>query len=92
MTMLEVLEGRLVDGLEISSVKERRSEFVITFSYGGLIEKGFLPKTCAPGAQDRVADRTIFNTMASFAFRRNDLDDVRCWLDKIQDLGKSHSA
>lgn len=90
MTMLEVLSGRLVDGLEISSVKERRREFVITFSYGGLKEKGFLPKTCVPGAQDRVADRTIFNTMAGFAFRRNDLVDVRRWLDKIQDLGKSH--
>ena len=66
MTMLDILKERLVDGLEISKVKEKPSKYEIVFSIGDLTEKSELPKSCAPGRHNHVVDTTIFNAMAAF--------------------------
>lgn len=88
MTMLDVMTARLVDGLVVANVKERAKEFEITFSKDGATVKGHLPKVCAPGTHSLVADQTIFNAMAAFAFQFHDLDGARYWLEKC--MGMEH--
>lgn len=90
-TMLEVLEKRLPDGLEIKKVKENNIEYSITFTLNGGEEKAYLPKTCTPGSSERVCDRAIASVMSTFAFVNKDYDEARRWLDKIFDMTKERS-
>lgn len=85
MTMLDVLKERLVDGLEIVSVKESGSKFRIEFEYDGDRAKADLPKTCTPNCENEVADYTIITAMSSIYINRNDLKQAKEWLDKLHD-------
>jgi hypothetical protein len=80
--MLNTLKSRLLDGLEIKKVREKPSKYEITFLFGGIEYKTELPKTCAPGAQDIIADHTMFSAMAAFALKKGDLESAKMWLNK----------
>lgn len=82
-TMLEILESRLIDGLEIVKVKETNSKYTITFRFGDDEAKADLPKSCAPGAHNTVADSTIITVMSSICIRRGDFATAKEWLDKL---------
>ena len=82
-TMLDVLKGRLIDGLEIVKVKETNSRYTITFRFDGNEAKADLPKSCSPGAHDAVADTAIITAMSSIYFNRGDFAKAKEWLDKI---------
>lgn len=86
--MLDVMKSRLPSGLKVIKVKEMASKYEVVFSYCGLETTGYLPKACAPGYQDRVSDRTIFNAMSAFAFERGDLEDAKKWIDRALNLGR----
>ena len=82
-TMLDVLRGRLIDGLEITKVKETNSKYTITFRFEGDEAKADLPKSCSPGAHKAVADVSIITAMSSIYFKRGDYAKAKEWLDKI---------
>lgn len=82
-TMLDVLESRLIDGLEIVKVKETNSKYTITFRFGEDEAKADLPKSCPPSAHESVADNTIITAMSSIYFNRGDYAKAKQWLDKI---------
>ena len=81
--MLNTLKERLLDGMEIKKVKEKPSKYEITFLVDGKERKGELPKTCAPGAQNIIADQTMFCVMCAIEFDRGNLEEAKSWLDKI---------
>ena len=81
--MLNTLKERLLDGMEIKKVKEKPSKYEITFLVEGAEYKSELPKTCAPGAQNKVADHTMFNVMCAVALKRGDVESAKMWLNKI---------
>ena len=81
--MLNTMKKRLQEGMEIKKVKEKPSKYEITFLIDGMEIKGELPKTCAPGAQDRIADGTIFNAMCQAAIVNGDIESAKMWLNKI---------
>lgn len=82
--MLTVLNKRLLDGMEIKKVKEKPSKYEITFLFKGDEVKGELPKTSAPGMQNQVVDRTIFNAACAIALRHNDVEGAKIWLERMQ--------
>ena len=82
-TMLDVLKGRLIDGLEIVKVTEVNSKYTITFRFEGDEAKADLPKSCSPGAHGAVADNAIITAISSIYFNRGDFAKAKEWLDKI---------
>lgn len=82
-TMLDVLQERLIPGLSISSVKETNSKYTIEFHYMGDKVKAELPKTCAPGCHNEVADNTVNTAMSTVFFNRGDYVKSKEWLYKI---------
>ena len=82
-TMLDVLKDRLFDGLEIVKVKEMNSRYTITFRFEGDEAKADLPKTCSPGAHNKVADSTIITAMSSIYLNRGDIAKAKECLNKI---------
>lgn len=82
-TMLDILKGRLIDGLEIVQVKETNSKYTITFLFEGDEAKADLPKSCSPGAHSAVADSAIITAMSTIYFHRRDFAKAKEWLDKI---------
>ena len=89
--MINVLMRRLPEGLKVVKTNSRAyaKEEKVWFEYNGQQIIGYLPKTCAPGMENKVADRTIFNAMIEMALSREDLDDARFWLDKVKELAKT---
>lgn len=83
MNMLDVLKGRLIEGLTITKAKEKASEWELTLAYGGEEAKAWLRKTCAPGEQNKVADNVIISAMSSVALHNSDPDEAKKWLDMI---------
>ena len=81
--MLNVLKERLLDGMEIKKVKEKPSKYEITFLIHGKEYKEELPKTCAPGCQNSVADHTLFIAMCSAEMDKGNTEAAKSWLDKI---------
>ena len=84
--MLNVLKERLPEGMEIKSVKERRSKYEIVFMISGGEIKEELPKTCTPGRQERVADHTIFNAMCKAEISKGNFLAAKEWLDRILEV------
>ena len=82
-TMLDILKGRLIDGLEIVKVKETNTKYTITFAFDGDKASAELPKSCSPTAHNEVADNTIITAMSSIYFNRGDYAKAKEWLDKI---------
>lgn len=58
-TMLDILKERLIEGLNIKSVKETNTKYTIRFEYEGDEAKAELSKSCVPGCQNDVADNCI---------------------------------
>ena len=81
--MLNVLKERLLDGMEIGKVKEKPSKYEINFLSSGGEIKEELPKTCTPGAQDRVVDHTLFNAMCKAEIAKGNYGAAKDWLDRI---------
>ena len=81
--MLNTLKERLLPGMEIKTVKEKRSKYEITFLISGEEIKEDLPKTCTPGMQDKVVDYTIFGAMCKAALRKGDYNEGKAWMDRI---------
>lgn len=81
--MLNILKERLVDGIEIKAVKEKRSKYEITFLISGAEIKEELTKTCPPGNQNYFVDSAIFGAMAKAFFKMGDYNEGGKWLDKI---------
>lgn len=81
--MLDVLKDRLIKGLEIVKVKETNSKYAITFRFEGDEATADLPKSCAPGAHDEVADSAIITAMSTIYFFRRDYAKAKEWLDKL---------
>lgn len=82
MSMLEVLKTRLIDGLEIVSVKETNSNYKIEFEFEGDKDTAYLPKSCAPGCHNEVADYAIKTFMSSHYLKRGELAKAKEWLHK----------
>lgn len=80
--MLDVLKKRLIEGLKIASIKETNTKYHIVFEYEGERATADLPKTCAPGCQDAVADNTIKTAMSYIYFKRGDYEKAKEWLYK----------
>lgn len=82
-TMLDILKDRLIDGLEIVKVKELSSKYVIMFRYEDDEQKAELPKNCAPGMHNAVADNAIITAMSGIYINRGEYKKAKEWLDKI---------
>ncbi len=84
MAMLDVLKGRLPEGLSIVKTKDRSnaSQMKVWFAYEGTEVLGYLPKTCTPGYAEHVCDMTVCTVMMKVGFERNDLDMVNIWNEK----------
>lgn len=82
-TMLDVLKERLVEGLSVTKVKETNTKYTISFEYEGDVTKADLPKLCAPGCQNKVADSSIVTAMSTIYFNRGDYQTAKWWLDKL---------
>ena len=84
MEMLEILKGRLPEGLEIVKVKNRSgsSQMEIRFSYEGTEAVGWLWKTCTPGKAEHLCDFTLYGVMCNVGITRNDFEMAKFWSDK----------
>lgn len=82
-TMLDVLKDRLIDGLEIVKVKETNNKYAITFRFEDNEAKAGLPKSCSPGAHNKVADSTIITVMSNIYIKCGDYTKAKEWLDKL---------
>lgn len=82
-TMLDILQGRLIDGLTIKKTKELASKWKITFEYQGEELCAELPKACTPGYHNRVADHTIVTVMSAFYINHCEYQKAKQWLDKL---------
>ncbi|MBQ9739716.1 MAG: hypothetical protein IJV91_02140 [Kiritimatiellae bacterium] len=84
-TMLDILKERLPEGLEIVKVKDRSnaSQIQVFFSYEGEESTNWISKTCAPGWEEKLCDRTIASTMLGYALDRKDLAMADYWKDKM---------
>lgn len=82
-TMLDILKERLVEGLSIKSVKETNAKYTIHFEFEGDEAKADLPKSCAPGCHNEVADATIITAMSTIYCNRGDYVQAKQWLDKL---------
>ena len=89
MEMLEILKGRLPEGLEIVKTKNKGSQTEIKFSYEGLEVVSWLPKTCTPGAAEYMCDSTLYGAMANVYMKRGDFDTAKFWMDKQLGLVRS---
>ena len=81
--MINILKERLLDGMEIKKVKEKQSKYEITFMINSKEYKSELPKTCAPGCQNSVADHTLFLVMSAAEMDNGNMPAVKYWLDRI---------
>lgn len=86
MEMLEILKGRLPEGLEIVKTKNKGSQTEIKFSYDGVEVVGWLPKTCIPGAAESTCDFTVCAAMISVALDYNNTEMAKFWMDKQMGL------
>lgn len=84
-TMLDILKERLPEGLEIVKVKDRSnaSQIQVFFSYEGEESTNWISKTCVPGWEEKLCDRTIASTMLGYALDRKDLAMADYWKDKM---------
>lgn len=82
-TMLDILKARLIEGLNIKSVKENNTKYIIRFEYEGDETKAELSKSCVPGCQNDVADNCIITAMSTIYFNRGDYAKAKEWLDKL---------
>lgn len=84
-TMLDILKERLPEGLEIVKVKDRAnaSQIQVFFSYEGKESTNWIRKTCAPGWEEKLCDRTIASTMLGYALDRKNLEMADYWKDKM---------
>lgn len=82
-TMLDVLKERLIDGLNIISVKEYSTKYTIEFEYEGGKAKADLQKSCLPNCEKEVADKTIISAISTIYFNRGDFQKAKQWLDKL---------
>ena len=78
--MLDVLKNRLPEGLSIVSVKENNSKYRIQFAFEGETGMADLPKSCAPGCQNEVADNTVKTVMSYIYMMRGDYAKAKEWL------------
>ena len=81
MTMLDILDKRLPDGLTIVEAKEKPSKFLIKFGYNGDTASAELVKTCAPGKENIVCDTTIQVAMTALMLDKGDLEGAKYWKD-----------
>lgn len=81
-SMLEVLKGRLPDGLTIVSTKEMNSKYRIEFEYEGTRGTAELPKSCAPDCHNDVADYAIKTVMSEILMKKGDYIEAKSWLRK----------
>ena len=83
--MIDVLKGRLPEGLEIKKVQNKSGsgQMKIWFSFYGVEVLSYLPKSCAPGCAERVCDETVCAVMMGVGFKRNDSDMVKHWKEKL---------
>lgn len=84
-TMIDILRERLPEGLEIIKVKDKASasQIQIFFSYEGAESTNWISKTCVPGYQNRLCDKTIASTMLHYALQRKDLKMADYWEGKM---------
>lgn len=82
-TMLDILKERLPKRLTIDTVKETNSKYNVEFSFEGESAKAELPKSCAPGCHNEVADYTVITAMSNIYMSRGEYAEAKEWLDKI---------
>lgn len=88
-TMLDILKGRLIEGVQIMKCKERASDYKIVLSKDGLNYDTTLPKSCTPGMEETLVDKTIYSALSSFALQQNDIAKTKYWLNKCQQRNTS---
>lgn len=86
MTMLDILENSLPDGLTIVEAKEKPSKYLVKFSYNGerLAGHGELVKACTPGKENVVVDTTIQVAMTGFMLEKGDLEGAKFWSEYVK--------
>lgn len=87
-TMLDIMQERLIEGVQIAKAKELPSKYQIVLSKDGLNYDTTLPKQCSPGMEESLVDRTIYSALASFALQQNDIAKGKYWLDRYQQRHK----
>ena len=83
MTMFELMERRLPDGLTVASCKEKSTKYVLVLEYDGIQTTAELPKACAPGKQGKVINQAICSAMMSVMLKKGDADAAQRWMDKM---------
>lgn len=81
-TTLDVLRARLIEGVEITEAKEKRTYYEVTLSKNGVDYKTRLPVSCSPGQTNAIADHTVYSALAHFALARQDLEQCKYWIQK----------
>ena len=86
MTMLEIFESRLPEGVEIKKATHKGGRYDVVIVMDGTEGKAYLPKTCIPGEAEKVADFTICAAMMDLYFKRGDIENIKLWLEKQNKL------
>lgn len=82
MTMLEIFESKLPSGVEVVKAKEKPSKWDVEISDGASTTNTSILKAYAPNAYDHAAESIMLSVMASLAFNRGDIEEMKEWLDK----------
>lgn len=85
--MLEVLTGRLPEGLAVQAAKEQTQQYRLQFTKDGQTVIKYLPKSCAPGMAEHLADTVIWSALAHLALKAGETEEMGRWLDKINGRG-----
>lgn len=88
MTMLEIFESKLPNGVKVVKAKEKPSKWDVEISDGKSTTSTSILKAYAPNAYDRAAESIMMTVMASLAFNRGDIAGAKVWLDKSHKLAE----
>ena len=82
MTMLEIFESRLPDGVAVKKATSKGSKYEVVLTMDGTEAKTSFSKTCAPDQVENFVDFNIRAAMAEIWFKRGDMEQAKKWLDK----------
>ena len=88
MTMLEIFESRLPDGVAVKKATQKGSKYEVVLDMDGTEVKTSVPKTCAPDQVESCVDFSINAAMAEIWYKRGDMERARAWLNKQMEGGE----
>lgn len=80
MTMLEIFESKLPEGVKVIERNENNMRYFVTVGDGEYKAATFIPKRCEPDKVDDLVECCIASAMMALCLNHGDVDGARKWL------------